>query len=233
MFNMSQNKFNNGNQLSVNTRLYSSYSDTCMLSIGAWNEQLSIRFAPIKSIDENGVRQYAQDRMDIITTSLTVDNALTLLDGINKVILPALEKKEAGDVAVTMGTDTNRKIMSVKTDGKDVYLVLYLSVNAEGIAGGDSISHKFNKREYYVNYNPTEGAKNVVSVEGDFLNFVEKISLAKSMNQIVPHNINYGNALKSSYSKPAEGFGNQSNMGYNSAPITNVSNVDDFVAFGG
>ena len=35
---------NNNNGVNVNSALYSSYSDTCMVKISAWNTNLSIKF---------------------------------------------------------------------------------------------------------------------------------------------------------------------------------------------
>lgn len=233
MFNNTGNNFNNGNPISVNTRLYSSFSDTCSLSVGAWNEQLSIRFAPLKGVDANGLRQYAQDKTEIITTSLTVDNALAFSEGIEKVIIPALTNKTPADVSVSMGTGENKKILKLTTDGENITLTIYLGINDSNVATGDSISHTFNKREYITSYDPTSGAGNVENVNSDFFNFFNKIKAVKDLSPVVPHTINYSNALKSSFSKPNNNYNNfnkGNNGAFNQAPTSNYASIDDFLA---
>ena len=86
---------NQNNQLNVNTKLYSSFSDTCMLTIGAWNQQLSVKFHPCKGTNpDTGLRTYASDNNEIIKTSLTEENTTALLNGIHDYIDPAIENKE-------------------------------------------------------------------------------------------------------------------------------------------
>lgn len=255
MFNMgmSGNKFNNGygNQVSTNTSLYMSFSDTCQLIVRGWNEQLSFKFAPFKGLDANGKRQFAQDRSEIIATSLTKENAITMVEGIKSVILPALEKKESASITVTMGSDESKKAMTVSTSEGSVYLTINLGVNQENVASGDSLSHKFNIKEYIVGYEPSSGAgESVVLVNSDFINFMHILESAKDLNQLQVHNMNYGTAIKSSFtSTSGNSFGGYSNFnnnynggnqgstfgngnsGSNQTNVTNYNNMDEFLPF--
>lgn len=255
MFNnsMSGNKFNNSNGASVSTNIYRSFSDTCMFQVKAWNEQLSLNFAPMKGLDANGKRQYANDRSEIILTSLTKDNSDALLTGINDVIKPAITAKTAADVSVTITSisENMKKILKVSTDGTDTFISLYLGVDDSGVATGDSISHKFNKREYIVSYDPKKGTGDAVQVNSDFDNFVYMLESAKSLNQISYHNNKYGNALKGSYNNDNNPYNtsigtnnlastiytgtysanHQPQQSSNNAQVTNYGSMDEFLPF--
>ena len=144
MFNT--RSFNNNN-VSVNTRLYTSHSDACAVTLGGWNTQISLKFAPFKGVNADGIRQYAQDSTETIMTSLTMDNTTALLEGINKKIIPAIEAKEETSVSISIGNNNNRKVLTVLTDGNDIFLRLTIGVSDAGIAdGNNSITHKFNKK---------------------------------------------------------------------------------------
>ena len=230
MFDMNASKPNN-NSVSVNTRLFTSFSDTCQFTLGAWNEQLSLKFAPLKSVDANGIRQYAQDRSEIIATSLTVDNALTLSKGIEDNIKPALAEKKAAEVSVTMGTGDNKKVLKVETDGTDVKISVFLGVNDAGVATGQSITHTFNKREYMTSYDPTTGANESVTVNADFENFAEKVKNIQDLSQAVPHSIKYSNAIKSNYSNNKYNNNTNTQNTANQAPSNTYNNMDEFIPF--
>ena len=92
MFN-SRQTYNNGNTVNVNTRLYTSYSDTAMVVMGAWNSQLSLKVHPFKGLNADGVRQYAQDNTEIINTSITIDNAHALIEAIDNTFDAAVKER--------------------------------------------------------------------------------------------------------------------------------------------
>lgn len=235
MFNGRQN--NNGNGVNVNTRLYTSYSDTCMISLGAWNDKLSLKLHPFKGINADGVRQYAQDNTEVISTSLTTDNAGALISGIKDKILPAIKDKKAENVSITMGINDNRKVLTIATDGNDVTLKVILGVADDGKAdANNSITHKFNKKEYMVGYDPATGSGEVVSTNADFDNFVKKLNDIYTISPAVPHAINYSNAIRNSFSNRQA---NNNNASYSNggtsyqAPTNNYSgdNMSDFLPF--
>jgi hypothetical protein len=226
---------NNSNGVNVNSALYTSYSDTCMVKISAWNTNLSIKFHPMKGVNADGIRQYAQDNTEIISTSLTVDNTSALLEGIKAELEPAIAEKRAGSVSVAMGAAENRKVLTVKTDGKDVFLCIAIGVNEQGVAGNNNVlTHTFNKKEYVVGYDPATGSGEVVTANADYDNFVEKLKDVYKLTAAVAHSINYSNALKSSFSSNRQNASNNvnTNSGY-SAPSSNYSGNDmgDFLPF--
>ena len=228
-------QYNNNGGVNVNTKLYTSYSDTCMITIGGWNTNLSIKFHPFKGVNEDGVRQYAQDNAEVISTSLTVDNTTALLKGIPDKIEPALAEKKAESVSVPMGSGENRKMLTVSTDGTDISLSIAIHVDENGVAAPENIlTHKFNKKEYMEGYDPTTGNGNIESVNSDYINFVKKLNSIYDFAPSVAHSINYNNAMKSSYSnKQAANNQNVSGNASYTAPSTNYSGNDmaDFLPF--
>lgn len=219
---------NNGNGVNINTRLYTSYSDTCMISVGAWNDKISIKFHPMKGVNADGIRQYAQDNTEIVNTSLTVDNTITFITGITEKVEKALAEGLSESVAITTGIGENRKVIKVATDGKDVTITVYVGVSDNGVADeANSITHTFNKREYMIGYNPADGSGTTVSVNADFKNFVQKLKGIYDLAPVVPHAINYSNAIRNAYSsnRNSANMSNGGNSNY-SAPINNFSGTD-------
>lgn len=228
MFN--NGRQNNGNGVNVNTRLYTSYSDTCMIALGAWNDKLSLKFHPMKGLNADGIRQYAQDNTEIVSTSLTVDNTTALLSGAKDVIQPALEKKEPASVSITMGADANRKVITLATNGDNITLSVIIGVAENGVADpNNSITHTFNKKEYMIGYDPSSGTGNTVSVNADYENFINKLNDVYKIDAAIPHATNYSNAIKNSFSnKPVDNSGTSY-----SAPTNTYSgnNMADFLPF--
>lgn len=232
MFNGRQN--NNGNGVNINTRLYTSYSDSCMISLGLWNDKLSLKFHPMKGVNSDGIRQYAQDNTEIVTTSLTVDNTTALLKGIKDNIKPAIAEKRAESVSITMGVNENRKVVSVETDGDKVMLSIIVGVADNGTANPENkLTHTFNKKEYMVGYDPATGSGETVSVDADFENFIMKLNDIYTSSSATPHAINYSNALKSSFSNRQAVNNNGNTTPAYSAPTNTYSgeNMADFLPF--
>lgn len=237
MFNNLRSNFNNGSNVNTSTRLYSSYSDTCQFTVNAWNENISFRFAPCKGITEDGVRQYAQDRTEIIVTSLTQDNNTALIKGIEDKILPAIKDKKSANVSIVIGNNNNgtnnRKILKLDTDGEKVTLTLYLGVDDNGVSNGDNVTHTFNKKSYVTDYDPKTGNGTEVVEQSDFINFYELLKNCRNLIPVIPHAINHNNAVKSSFRNNNNFNNNQNNGGYNNqqqqAPTSNYNSLDDFI----
>lgn len=223
---------NKNNNVNVNTTFYNSYSDSSLLTIGGWNKLISLKLYPATGKDANGVTQYAQEQNQIVSTSITQENALALLDGIENVIKPAIKEKKEGSVSISMGSNENKKVLTIKYDGKDSYLEMVVGVNENGIADSNNvISHKFNKKSYLVGYNYQTGTGSEVETEADFLNFVEKIKDSQEIIPTTAHAINYSNAVRNSLK-------NNNNNGYNnsqpsySAPVSNFNgDITDILPF--
>ena len=243
MFNRSYN--NNGNAVNANTHFFNSYSETSLLRVGGWNQQLSIRLQPATGKDSSGVTMYAQDQSQILSTSLSQESAIVLYDGFKKEIEPCLDAHIASKkISTQVSNGDTKKIISIYYDGNDAYLEIATSVNDQNITTDQNvITHKFNKRTYMVNYDYHTGqATETKTIESDFLNFMDKVEKVKDMTPVVVHTMKYANAVKNTFSNNNNqntgnnGFIPQSqNTGapanYNPAPSTNANSMDEFLPF--
>ena len=171
------NNFNNnqqGNSINVNTRLYTSYSDESLLTLSAWNTNLSLRLQPAKGKNDDGITVYSSEQTETVVASISPESNQVLLAGIDNDIIPAIEKSEPASIAVITGANAEkRKIINIITDGKKIGLSVVFggTINLNGTSSGSSvINHTFNERSYYTNYKKDEGgdSKNIPSV-GDGL----------------------------------------------------------------
>ena len=242
MFNRSYN--NNGNAINANTHFFNSYSETSLLRVGGWNQQLSIRLQPATGKDSSGVTMYAQDQSQILSTSLSQDSAIVLYDGFKKEIEPCLDAHIASKkISTQVSNGDTKKIISIYYDGNDAYLEIATSVNDQNITTDQNvITHKFNKRTYMVNYDYHTGqATETKTIESDFLNFMDKVEKVKDMTPVVVHTMKYANAVKNTFSNNNQNSGNNGfipqsqNTGapanYNPAPSTNANSMDEFLPF--
>lgn len=233
MFNRPFN--NNQNQnVSVNTNFYTSYSDTAMLRVGAWNQQLSLRLQPAVGTNSAGVVQYAQDNSQIILTGIPQDNAIVLLEGYKKHILPAIEKKEASPkVSISVSEKERRKIISIYYDGNDSYLEIAVNLNADGTTDESNIfKHKFSKRAYVLDYDYATGNGTEEYVESDLMNFMNKVEQTKDLTPFAYHSKKYYEAMRNLYNNRNNNSGGYQNNNYqqNIEP-QNVSSNMDFLPF--
>ena len=243
MFNRSYN--NNGNAVNANTHFFNSYSETSLLRVGGWNQQLSIRLQPATGKDSSGVTMYAQDQSQILSTSLSQESAIVLYDGFKKEIEPCLDAHIASKkISTQVSNGDTKKIISIYYDGNDAYLEIATSVNDQNITTDQNvITHKFNKRTYMVNYDYHTGqATETKTIESDFLNFMDKVEKVKDMTPVVVHTMKYANAVKNTFSNNNNqnsgnnGFIPQSQntggpVNYSPAPSTNANSMDEFLPF--
>lgn len=243
MFNKSYN--NNGNAVNANTHFFNSYSETSLLRVGGWNQQLSIRLQPATGKDSSGVTMYAQDQSQILSTSLSQDSAIVLYDGFKKEIEPCLDAHIASKkISTQVSNGDTKKIISIYYDGNDAYLEIATSVNDQNITTDQNvITHKFNKRTYMVNYDYHTGqATETKTIESDFLNFMDKVEKVKDMTPVVVHTMKYANAVKNTFSNNNNqntgnnGFIPQSQntggpVNYSPASSTNANSMDEFLPF--
>lgn len=232
------NQNNNNNGVNVNTKLYTSYSETAMIVLSAWNQQISVKIHPFKGVDSNGLRQYATDNTEIISTSLTLENATTLLKGVDDKLTSAIENKGTEKVSVPIGSAENRKVLSLGVEGEDTYFEIAVNVDEDGKAEEKNIiKHKFEKKKYMENYDPNSGSGVEVTVNSGYENFVKKIREIYNLSPSNAHSINYSNAVKQSF-KNNRSFNNNNNGGNGgsngySAPVMNMSAdaMNDFLPF--
>ncbi len=225
---------NRTNTVNVNTKLTTSYSDESMLSIGAWNTNLSLKFHPAVGKNAEGITQYAQDNTQIVNVVLTPDNVRALLDGINNEVVPAIASLGAASVAVRTGSGDTMKILCVGTENGTPYV--YVAKNLmNGIADDSNvIKHTFTKRSYVSNYSYKTGDGTEVEVNVGFANFVKRL---EGIDRIIPdvsHSISYSQAIRSAMATRAGSFnGSQSSSDRYEAPVSNFDGAssDEFLPF--
>ncbi len=200
-----KNTNNNSNNVNSNTTFDTHFSDLSSLTIGGWNNMISIRLLPAVGKDANGMTQYNKDSR--IQTSLTLDNAAALLEGIEKTIIPAYRTGDPGNgvsTAVSMGGGKNSLSITYQKDENGVpsfYLVFAQNLNQNGATTEDNIiRYKFNKTEYIDGYNPTTGGGNVEVTEAEFFNFVEKLRNRNELSGMTAHSMKYSKAISDKFS---------------------------------
>lgn len=227
-------KANNTKQeINLNTNFYTSYSETAQVTAGGWNNQLSIKMKPCVGQDANGIRQYAEDRSQIISTSITPENALCLVEGFDNIVVPAIRgEKSHGAVSIVMGSAEQRKILTVGYDNGNAYLSIAVALDENGKAGGE-IRHIFNKKSYLVDYNPAVGNPVEQSVEADLFNFMDKVRAVKDLAPITAHAIKYNEMNRSAFTGNTNNAGGssyqasqQASTGGYQAPVSTVADMD-------
>lgn len=240
---MFYSKANNTKQeVNVNTNFITSYSETAQLNVGGWNNQLSVKLKPCIGQDAAGIRQYAEDRSQVVSTSITPENAITLVEGFEKVVLPAVRGERAsGAASIVMGNVDQRKILTVGYENGNAYLSIAVSLDENGKAGGE-IRHTFNKKSYLVDYNPSIGSAVEKVVEADLFNFMDKVRAVRDLAPVTAHAIKYNDMSRAAFTPSANTNTNtnmnsfQNNTQMNSAPayqapVTTANNMDDFLPF--
>lgn len=222
---------NRTNSVNTNTKLTTLYGDDSMVSIGAWNTNLSVKFHPTTGKNADGITQYAQDNTAITNVVITPDNARALLDGIYSIIIPAIENRESKSVAVRTGTGDNMKILCVATENGTPYL--YVVKNAvNGIASEDNVvKHHFSTRSFVTDYSYVNGSGTEIPVNTGFKNFVKRL---EGMDRLIPdvsHSISYSQAIRSAM---ANNYNQNNNAGPRyEAPVNTFegSGTDEFLPF--
>ena len=227
-------KSNNSRQeINLNTSLYTSFSETAQLNAGAWNKQLSINLKPCVGKDANGLRQYAEDRSQIISTSITPENAIALIAGFEKEVLPAINGvKDNGSVSIVISADNGdaRKILTIGYEDGIAYLSIAIGINETGVAS-NVIKHTFNKRQYLTNYVSTTGSAEEIFVETDLINFMNKVYAVKDLSPIIAHSVKYNDMIKAAYQRTNQNYQNSTPQQNFQANTTNVNSMEDFLPF--
>lgn len=224
---------NSRQEINLNTSLYTSYSETAQLNAGAWNKQLSINLKPCVGKDANGLRQYAEDRSQIISTSITPENAIALITGFEKEVLPAINGvKDGGSVSIVISADNGdaRKILTVGYEDGIAYLSIAIGINETGVAS-NVIKHTFNKRQYLTNYVSSTGSAEEVVVETDLINFMNKIYAIKDLSPVIAHSVKYNDMVKAAYQRTNQNYQNSTPQQNFQANTTNVNSMEDFLPF--
>lgn len=236
------NSYNNNNEVSVNTRATTLYSDLSCLQLGFWNTNLSLKVNPIVSIGEDGARKYDFDKR--ISTALTQEKSAAMLNDIDDMIIPEIKKVESGEKLKGMVSISypvgKGSVVSVeykedeKTGTPSTFLTLYRNIKADNTSD-EVYSYQFNKSPAVKNYDATKGSGDEFMKEAEFFAFV---GILRSLPELLGASY-HGSTHQSEYSSRRSnkgqygGYGNRGAQGQETqasapkfAPISSYSDED-------
>ena len=229
----------NGNRANVNTPFTRSYSDTCMISLSGWNQNLSLKIHPAIGKDANGITQYSTDNGQTLITSITQENAIAWVEGIDKYITPAIsEKRPSKKVSITVGgnnMNSTKKVLSLWYDGEHCFFECDEGMMEDGtVPSGHSVVHEFPEKKIMIDYDKTTGNYVEETVYSDYLKFVGKLRNIEALTPMVAHSIKYDKSFRNN-NNGTSGFGD-SNGGFNpgsslspmSAPVSPLQSMGDY-----
>ena len=206
----------NRDSLNVNTTIVTFYSDISCLSIGGWNDKISLRWSPALGKDANGLMKY--DREHYAMTGLSFANAAALYARYMKHLKKMIDDREdPGDDGKGVSVPIRSKDGSItvvaieyKRDENGVpslYLTLGKNAGANGVSSDNRISYKFNEIDMMEDYNMDTGACTEVKDSGEFDNFIEILKSRLTMTGLNAHAGRYSSALGSKFAKNRGGAG--------------------------
>lgn len=233
--------YNRGNSsktnVSVNTKFYTSYDDQSLVTVSAWNTNLSIRFHPLKTVSPNGQKIYAQDLNEVITVSISPDSAYPIIDGIENDILPALQNNEERCDVFMVGSENARKCFSIFTKRNesgilDTYISVSFNLTEEFVDNPQTyLAHKLTSRKYKKNGEFKE-------IHTDLLHLLDKLKHIDELSQTIQHGILFTTRSKEAVKQQPNRMGGYNNGGYNNTPkyqametIATEGSISDFVPF--
>ena len=186
---------NNRPTINVNTKFFTSYSDNSLMTVSAWNANLSIKFHPLKSISPNGQKIYAQDINETIIVPISPESAHSIRDGIENIILPAIENNEEDKVIFMLGSENIKKCFSILTEKNetgtvDVYVTVSYNISEDFVDNTETVlRHKLSTRRY-------KRGSEIKEVQTDLLRILDKVKNIDNLSQTIGHGITYTNKLK-------------------------------------
>ena len=200
----------NRDSLNVNTTIVTFYSDISCLSIGGWNDKISLRWSPALGKDANGLMKY--DREHYAMTGLSFANAAALYARYMKHLKKTVDDREdPGDDGKGVSVPIRSKDGSItvvaieyKRDENGVpslYLTLGKNAGANGVSSDNRISYKFNEIDMMEDYNMDTGACTEVKEFGEFDNFIEILKSRMTMTGLGAHATRYSTAIGAKFSK--------------------------------
>lgn len=224
-----KNYSNNGSQdINVNTRIETWFSETGMISIGCWNNKLSLRFTPAAGKNEDGVTTYSKDKK--ASTALDLKNCEALLYGLRTKINPFLEDPnvEVGThskISVSMGALQKRNILTIDAEklekGYSVKIILHQGITDGNIGNPDTTYiYTLSNKECAINYDDVTGEiEDEILVPTEYYVFYNIVNNYISMLSLSYH----GQRLSQAMSGQQNGAGNfqQNNQGFSAPPMNN------------
>ena len=218
-------------EVNLNTNFFNSYSDTCHVQVGGWNQQLSVKFRPFVGTNADGICTYADDKNQIISTSITNENALALLEGFEASVLPAVRgEKESGTASIVMGTDDARKILTIGYKDGNAFISISIGLNEVG-AAQQTITHVFNKKSYLEKYDPATGGAPEKSVEVELFSFMNKVRKVDDLVPMTAHSIRYYDTARPVNNSGFNKSSTPTQQTDYQAPTSTASSSMDFLPF--
>lgn len=205
------------------------YNEECRLSVAYWNQQISLKLAPCIGVNGDGLRNYSDDKSQIIMTALAADNVYALKDAYAKHLKPAIESGTPASISVTIGTAPSRKIITIGFDGTTYYLTATVNVDESG-QGTGSLTYRFKTTDAIIDYDINYSINDKTATPSEFQRFWAAIDGYAAITAAVPHAIRYSEAVRASYAGNS-GFGGNSFHSIQPRPVqpdmvhTPVSNM--------
>lgn len=237
MFFGTMNNKSNGRS-SINTRLYPAYSENSLLTITAWNQNLSVKIFPSKGTkNEKGLTDYYSEEGTYANFTINTSNGIILSREIDERIIPAYKESKKESVSiVSTSSNGEKKILTVFTDNGELACSVVTKVNEDGSAEESNVfTHIFTPREYLFNYDYKTGKREENLFPADFEVFRERINKIGNLIPDIAHSINYNKMVRDSYFN-SNSKNNYNNNNHGEEFSANVNSFDgndvrDFIPF--
>lgn len=196
----------NSNKINVNTTIITRYNDS-KLTIGGWNDKISLEITPCSGKDENGMNIFNRDAR--INTALSPENAVVLYYRIKKKIIPLIEagsdaEKSASVVTKSYESKTVIEVARVKENNDMVMkLNIYKAVGPDGKSTPSTqlLSYTFVNGEYMEDYDINAGTWEEGKFPGEFFMFYKILENSAFIMPITTHADRYSQAISNKLSE--------------------------------
>lgn len=199
MFNNNSNK----QEINVNTGVETFWSSLSSLSVGCYNDKISLRWLPSAGKDERGYTRYNSDAR--VSTCLSHVKISALLKQYDKVLKPFVEEgKDPGDGQSVMVPINSKNggmsglFIEYKNDENgrpSVYLTFARNLTEVGAEPANIIRYKFNELSMMENMKPEAGGGKQIEVLAEFDYFVSILRAQILMTGLNSHAQRYSDAF--------------------------------------
>ena len=243
---------NNKEQANVNTRfmqfMNSEASTPSTMQLSYWNDMLSIKINPALPVEkrtQNSFYNYEEG----ITTALTVEKVLTLVNEIKREIIPAIKAGENRVIGIPIAGGTS--LLTVSTGVKRFnevkpFVTLFKNLDPNTKRPEQQLSYEFLNGLVVNDYDENEGSFTTESVQSDLLLFVTCLENAiTGLTSSVAHSNRYhdrffrnaisgGVGTSGGYKKNSNIFSSDSagsNGTFGDIEQTKLANMDEIDSF--
>jgi hypothetical protein len=166
--------------------------DPSTLLIGYWNSMVSLKIHPALEKDkQTETKKFNYEKL--VSTSISLQKAITLIEKIEKELLPAIESEENKNIGIPVGSDgilvigTGKKI----TGSIRPYIAIHKSLNEKTKKPEMSISYEFNRNISIDDYDAEDGTfTKSKEMHSELLLFLEILkSSVKSLSGSIAHSM--------------------------------------------